>query len=172
MSAYVDTPRLQMFEQDRHLLGDFFDMFCGDLIGNGTSRRVYQYTMDSTLVVKIEFKEAEKRIMFCNVVEWDVYSEMMDCKAIAKFMAPVIALSPCGRILLQKKTTPLQKNTKLPQILPAIFGDTKVENWGLLNGKVVCHDYANHRAFRLNYKRPDQMIKANWWSDSGNFPIK
>ena len=62
--------------------------------------------------------------------------------AISRWLAPCEFLSPDGRILLQTRAEPLPFDYRLPDKLPAFLTDLKRANFGLLDGKLVCVDYA------------------------------
>jgi hypothetical protein len=78
---------------------------------------------------------------FANVTEWRNYINNKEWKFLADFLAPCEAINQTGEILIQQKTAPLKRG-EAPKEIPSIFTDTKKSNWGMLNGKPVCHDYA------------------------------
>jgi hypothetical protein len=160
MSTVVSYDDIKMFAQDFHLLGDLFDFVCGKWIGGGMGRRVYEYRFDASCVVKIDTSG-----YFNNVVEYDFWQNMSyHHPEIAKFMAPCVSLSSCGRILVQKKTTPIDPKKKLPVKIPQVLAcDLKIENWGIFKNRVVCHDYANHRLFSTSSTK---MVAPNWWLET------
>ena len=142
MSEYVET------ELTRAL--------CGELLGEGTYRKVYQHVSRPDLVVKIEGVARG----FCNVTEWEIWRELQRFPHLAHWFAPCEFITPTGYILLQKKTVPLRE-TELPQKLPSCFADTKITNFGLFEGRVVAHDYGNHSIY-TNGLRANTMRKADW----------
>jgi len=166
MGAYVGTDTLDLFKKDWLMLSDFIDMWCGDLIGEGSERLVFVFTLNKKLVVKIDKTNGA----FPNVSEWDLYNNIKNAHPKeAKLLAPCIQISNAGKILLQERTEPLKNGKRLPKMLPSFFADQKIQNWGLLNNRVVCHDYANHRL----YKKADvRLVKPEWYSDSVSAPIK
>lgn len=116
-----------------------FNLLCGRELGRGIHRQVFECKIDPTLVVKVEHNEDERS--FANAFEfrnWDEYSWAGD---IAEWLAPVVAISPCGLVLLQRRTLDLRPH-ELPDKLPAFLTDHKPENYGLLDGRVVCRDYS------------------------------
>jgi hypothetical protein len=161
--AVVSLQDLQLFANDFCLLGDFFNFFCGENIGTGNTRKVYSFTPDDSLVIKIEHGQ----FSFDNVSEFNLHTNIQaHHKDWAKYLAPVIRISSCGKLMLQKRTTPIDKKKVkkiLPVMLPPFLADTKLENWGMLNGKPVCHDYANHNFFA---NPQTKMVKAVWWSEN------
>ena len=113
--------------------GDFFRLFAGDFLGGG----VFACATDPTLVIKIETPAHS----FQNVVEWEAWQEIKDLRtSIEKWFAPCIAISPCGIVMLQRRTAPLNEE-ELPKRVPAFFTDTKLSNFGWYEDRIVAHDY-------------------------------
>lgn len=148
----VTTNFIDMFKEDIFLLGDFADFFCGDVIGQGETRSVYEYKIDPRFVIKID-----RGGCFNNVAEWDIWNNLKNTPH-GNFLAPCISISSCGRIMMQRRTTPAHIE-KMPKSIPSFFTDTKLQNWGRLGNLIVCHDFANHK-FYTNIR----MINASWWS--------
>lgn len=126
----------ELFSHDS-ITADMFDFLCGDFLGFGISRAVYEYQRDSRFVIKIEYAE-----YFQNICEFEVWHRIKGTK-LSKWFAPCDSISPCGKILIQRKT----KETSLdnyPNKIPSFFTDVKYDGWGMLNGNVVCHDYGIH----------------------------
>lgn len=120
---------------------DFANLFLGRLIGKGMSRQVFEHAFDDSLVIKMEAMEPSGR--FQNVEEWETWRRMKECNHVARWLAPCVAISPCGRWLVQKRTTPLAA-AHLPTRIPIFFTDLKAANWGEYEGRPVCHDYGMH----------------------------
>ena len=137
---------------------DAFNLMCGDLIGKGSSRTVYENRFDPTTVIKVEQNGGIARQ---NIFEYDAWVELSDEPA-QKFLAPILFMSPRGRILVQKKTCTLP-HKDYPDKIPRFFADTKYQNFGLLDGEFVCHDYAHNSIYEFSYKVV--MVKAKWWSE-------
>lgn len=114
---------------------DFINMMIGDKLGWGIGRIVYAFKYDPTLVVKVEYDTGR----FQNALEWKLWKEF-DGAMNARWLAPCHSISPCGSILLQSRTYPVQPEY-LPKRVPKFLSDLKSENWGRLNKRVVCHDY-------------------------------
>lgn len=150
MGAGVTTTFLNLFVNDWFLLSDFTDMFVGNEIGKGHARWVYEFRMNSKHVVKID--HAGK---FDNVSEWDIWHNASD--EAKKFLAPCVRISSCGRVMIQHRTKPV-KLEELPKLVPAFLADLKLENWGKIGKKVVCHDYANHKFFTYG----SELVVADW----------
>lgn len=142
----VDMPEI--------IKNDFIKMFCGKLIGSGIHRQVYEHEYDDDLVIKIECADTK---IFANVREWTTWCELQD-NPMSKYLAPCVNISENGLILIQKKTKPMKK---YPEMIPAFFTDTKIQNYGTYKGKFCCHDYAGN--LLLEKGTTKRLKKANWW---------
>lgn len=132
---------------------DAFNLLCGKPLGRGIHRQVYECTLRPELVVKVEIHEYKHR-SFMNPREMDFWTYWSEHKPVAKWLAPCQLLSPDGRILLQTRCDPLPRAYPLPEKLPAFLTDHKQDNFGLLNGELVCLDYALVRyAAHTNLKK-------------------
>lgn len=151
----ITTNFIDLFKEDIFLLGDFTDFFCGNRIGEGCSRSVFEYRIDQRYVVKID-----RTNKFDNVAEWDIWNNLKD-GPYGKYLAPCLSISSCGRVMLQRRTIPV-KASQLPDKIPVFFADTKLQNWGRIGKNIVCHDYANHSF----YSGGTSMIKAKWRDDN------
>lgn len=58
------------------------------------------------------------------------------------WLAPCIQISEGGRELIMRRTEPMSDPVWAALRVPAFFDDVTPENWGLLDGRPVCHDYA------------------------------
>lgn len=137
---------------------DLMHLFIGELIGKGASREVYNFCYDVTKIIKVELAGTS----FNNVEEWEIWRSLLDNgqEDLQKWFAPCRAISPCGVYLIQARTTPISKE-QLPAKVPSFLTDLKIENWGMFEGRPVCHDYANN-LIRANVTA--RMRKAEWWS--------
>lgn len=118
---------------------DCFNMLCGEKLGEGIHREVFACKLRPELVVKIEMQEMR---YFANIMEDKFWVDHQNAKGIAPWLAPIEFLSPDGRLLLMRRADPVPSNFKLPDKLPAFLTDVKRSNFGLLDGKLVCVDYA------------------------------
>jgi len=135
---------------------DLFLMLTGnELLGFGVGRHVFQYKLDDRFVIKFEHEES-----FQNTYEWQVWNHIK-LTSHARWFAPVENISPCGRILIQRRTKGFPTDRHLPEKIPTFFTDTKPENWGLLKGRPVCHDYGNH--LLLENGMTNRMKLAAWF---------
>lgn len=127
----------------------------GDLLGEGTGRKVYVCKLNSNYVVKVE----ENARSFQNVAEWDHWSWVSAVAPMARWLAPCEFISNSGAVLIQRRVEPLRRS-ELPKRIPAFLTDTKLENFGMLEGRVVCFDYGT-LGFSLR-SATKRMVKADW----------
>lgn len=119
-------------------------VLAGKRIGGGATRRVYELPHNPDMVLKLEFGEKS----FCNVAEYDIWSEVKNTP-LAKYFAPVVDIDVWGGALLMKRTKPITEEIFRRRVtkLPAFMCDLHWGNFGLIGSRVVCHDYGYHRAF-------------------------
>ena len=103
-------------------------------LGEGKHRRTYVHPDDETLVIKVIKTDRSKNL-----------DEFRNCRLINRsgmghWIAQVIELLDGGNVLVMERVVPL---TRPPDEIPKFFRDTRVSNWGLLNGRPVCHDYTD-----------------------------
>lgn len=132
---------------------DLYYLMCGREIGQGCYRTVYSTILNKDWVIKRDTGEN-----YSNIMEWQIYDEFKNTP-IAKWLAPVYYMSPRGLWLVQAKTEPLQQ-AQMPTRVPAIFADTKLDNWGMWEGSPVCHDYGNNRVFDIARKQGKKLRKV------------
>lgn len=135
---------------------DLFDALLGRRIGKGTAREVYEHRLDPSYVVKVEIVAGS----FQNIIEAKLWAEV-EHTPFAKWFAPVVYISACGTVIVQKKVQ-VARLAEYPKEIPAFFTDRKYQNFGLLDGKLVCFDYGTTILSRGFSKK---MQKAGWWSD-------
>lgn len=138
--------------KNKFLSMEFMRIFLGVRIANGADRAVYDLRYSPKYVAKVE---GESR-SFHNAIEWQIW-QRLEGSPLAKWLAPCLDISPCGSILIQRKTTPIARG---PDRLPSFLGDVKLENFGLLDGRVVCHDYSRLRLVEPNFSI--RMRKVRW----------
>jgi hypothetical protein len=145
---------------DQKIFEDTFNLLCGRFIGEGVHRKVFECKLRPDLVVKVESVDDNGLRNFMNVFEMNFWDRNEYNKKVSEWLAPCEYLSPDGCILLQKKTEPVSKNV-LPDKLPAFLTDIKPTNFGMLNGKIVCIDYA------MTIENPSVRMKSvkKQWKD-------
>lgn len=122
----------------------------GDKLGRGMSRSVFNHPHDPTKVIKVENSASN----FQNVKEWELWQEVRYMKGIARWLAPCHYISYSGTFLVMEKTADLSPK-QIPKKLPAFLTDHKAENFGTINGRVVCRDYGH-----INYEI--RTAQKNW----------
>ncbi len=139
---------------------DFFRTMVGKWLGGGIGRGVYVLGTDPSLAVKIETRSHS----FQNISEWEVWNDLknMNNDSAHKWFAPCHYISPCGAVLIQSRTKPLDKS-RFPDKMPSFFTDLKYQNFGMLNGRIVAHDYGYNRFVHLGATA--RMRVANWCDD-------
>lgn len=136
---------------------EFFNYFCGGLLGFGCHRDVFEFKPEPKWVIKIEHSNSDRN---ANVIEDEVWAYAQNY-VNAKWFAPVKKLSPCGRILLQRRCITNVDASKYPRKIPEFFTDVKYANWGMLDGKMVCFDYANNLLMQTGLGTKNMKV-AKW----------
>lgn len=116
---------------------DALNLLCGEQLGEGYHRSVFDCRLNPNWVVKVE-KNPHYRT-FHNVLEYTFWMDNRDYDDVAKWLAPCEFLSPSGLILIQRKARPVYE---LPNMLPAFMRDVKVQNFGIIDEQLVMTDYA------------------------------
>lgn len=147
-----------------NLAPEFWEFMVGEKIGQGASREVYSMKFDYETVLKVcdggpnHFRQ--------NIMEWETWTYVRnEDYNIKKWFAPCIAISPCGRLLLQRRTASLDPN-KIPKELPSFLDDFKLDNFGMLDDRVVARDYGSLMgwAFSDKIRRKLTMKKVKWYA--------
>lgn len=119
-------------------------LFLGEYIGGGIARHVFAYRpRPEEYVVKIELGED---LDFQNIAEWQMYWSA--APSLRRWLAPCSDLSPNGRVLIQHRCEPCPTHM-IPKRMPKVLADTHDGNFGILNGKVVLHDYGRNNLHKL-----------------------
>jgi hypothetical protein len=142
------------------ILRDWMNLACDKKLGGGSGRTVFVYGLDPKLVIKVESSG------FQNVMEWETWRAVKSTQ-YAKLFAPCRHIAGLGTVLIMDRTLPAPRRAYAKSV-PACLGDLKYSNFGLLRGKLVCHDYGtltNLLAGTLSAKM--RMRKADWW-DAGD----
>jgi hypothetical protein len=139
-------------------------MLCGEHLGGGIARQVFAHALDPTLVVKFEGTGGS----FQNVLEWETWYRVKGTK-LERWFAPCVAISPCGGVLVQRRTT-VPGASEFPDRLPSFLTDTKRANFGMLDGQLVAHDYGYN--LLMEKGMVVRMKKARWWNGSSYGPAR
>lgn len=133
---------------------ELWRMIVGKKIGEGVGRAVYTHLLDPSLVIKIE-RSAQS---FDNVLEWKFWHTHEFNEKVSRWLAPCVAISANGAILMQRRMEPLQR-AQLPDEMPMFIGDYKLQHMGMFEGRVVVCDYAwtySRPAMRMQRVNPEQ----------------
>lgn len=133
-----------------------FRLLCKDELGKGISRTVYDSDVLEDCVIKVESDAG----FFQNIAEWTVWDVVKDTKH-AKWFAPCVAISPCGSVLIQKKTKPVPATMKYPSKLPGFLDDHARGNYGMYEDRFVCHDYGWGLIIKEGLK--SKLKKVKWY---------
>lgn len=137
--------------------GDFADLMLGVRLGGGIARDVYELNFPPKgMASVIKFEDVAGS--FQNIIEWEAWQNVCDTKW-EKWFAPCCQISRAGCVLVQRKTTTLQK---LPKRVPSFLKDLKESNWGEYEGRPVCHDYGTMAPISVEAVK---MVKAVWRDD-------
>lgn len=140
--------------KDNTLVRDLFDITAGEWIGRGAGREVWTFAPDPAYVIK--FETATKS--FQNVAEWSTW-DWVRATPFEKWFAPCKSISACGTILIQRRVEPI-RDAERPKRLPAFLCDLKRENFGMLDGRVVCADYGMIPSSIRHQSR--KLVPAKW----------
>jgi hypothetical protein len=142
-------------EQNPVLQSEFTMSMCGRHLGAGIGRRVFEYALNpDTHVVKFEDCNGSR---FQNVLEWETWQRVKGTRH-ERWFAPCVWISQSGGILIMRRTT---RPVQFPAKMPAYLCDFKRDNYGLLDGKFVCHDYGTN--LLIENGLTSRMRKAEWW---------
>lgn len=133
---------------------DAFNLLCGDKIGGGAHRTVFACRLLPNMVVKVE---DEHWRYFANMKEMTFWCDHRHYRKVGDWLAPCEFMSPDGRILLQRRIDPLPLSYEMPEKMPAFLTDFKRENFGLMDGRLVCMDYG------MTISNPSIRLKKVAW---------
>lgn len=111
-------------------------LIAGDSLGRGMSRTTYRLAIDNTKVIKIENSVNH----FQNVLEWDLWSKFQYDSKVSQWLTPCRYISDSGTFLIMDYAKDITAE-ELPKLIPQFITDRKIENFGMLNGRVVVRDY-------------------------------
>lgn len=143
-----------------------FNLLCGDLIGEGCSRKVFSCNLLPDVVVKVE----ETARSFENIVEWTIWNQVQGTPA-ERWFARCRWISPSGHILIMDRTHPARLK-ELPERVPVWCSDLKRTNWGVSDdsedsGKwVVCHDYGSLSSHVIERGTGNKRMRKAHWIDA------
>ena len=132
----------------------------GKRLDQGATREVFEWHMhEKKYVIKVEegdtFHNIEEHKIWC-CVEGTEYE---------KWFAPVFRITPGGHALIMRRTREARKgDPEFPKEIPDFFVDVRYRNWGILDGRWVCHDYAYHNIIKAGLQNVKMVEKQpeNW----------
>lgn len=131
---------------------------CGEMIGRGTFRDVYECKINPLFVVKIERDPSIG--MFANATEWRNWHNNRHWTFINKWLAECILINETGQVMIQRRVNWDGKKRKdYPNKIPYLLTDTKVANFGWIGDQFVCCDYSFLRTGSGNFKN---MVTPKW----------
>lgn len=133
---------------------DLFEMVCGEFLGRGIRRSVFVYLPDPSCVIKFQYVKGGD-----NWMEWNLWNDMKNMKN-SQWLAPCISISENGIYLVQKRTKRPREIHQYVKKVPQFLGDIKYQNFGMYQGRLVCHDYSMNLC--ANYGVTKVMKKAQW----------
>lgn len=154
-----DIKELSAISQLESVNSDLIKMFIGKHIGSGYYRSVFEFNPSpDKYVVKIEHNDTN-----CNTNEFLIWEEVSwlvgDLAWVKDWFAPILYMSPNGKILIQERTSMYSSGgQEYPNEVPDFFSDVKLDNFGWLNKKFVCHDYGFINRF-IKYNKKFRKIK-------------
>ena len=100
---------------------DLILTLCGEKLGSGSYRSVYEFNMNpSKMVVKVEPKSTD-----CNIAEFLLWDEIQGLKGnlawVKEWFAPIHWCSPNGKVLIMERTKPNQRIKKIQQTIRRKF---------------------------------------------------
>jgi hypothetical protein len=91
---------------------DLITTLLGNKLGQGRYRAVYQHNWDDKWVIKVEPNSTN-----CNLTEYLLWDEVRglcnNLEWVKEWFAPILWMSPNGKILCMQKTSEKPKNKKL-----------------------------------------------------------
>lgn len=117
-----------------------FNALCGDFLGEGGSRIVYDCRLKPGYVVKIE----KGRDTMHNLREFMLWEAVFHQPEINKWFPRCSEITTGGEVLIQQKVMPITDKNKhlIPDKIPGFLTDMKHSNYGFIGKQFVCMDYA------------------------------
>lgn len=160
MSISIDDVKMSYIDDVNLILKEISNILIDKPIDSGAYRNVYE--VDSLFggdqyVLKIENGNG-----FQNIMEWNLWNELNYDKELSKWFAPCLKISEHGKVLIQRKTSPLtEKDIAKFDKIPEYLTDTKKSNYGMIGRQLVCHDYGLINISMIMSKA--KMKKPEWW---------
>lgn len=125
--------------------------FIGTEINEGWSRTVYTCPLREDYVVKVAREDNLAEGVMANAQEFKLYETLLQFvreggesrRWQLDLLAEILWISSDCRVLIMKKAEPCPEHL-LPKVVPRWAQDLKKSNMGIIDGKVVFVDYAEH----------------------------
>lgn len=154
LTPYIKSQLANMIMGAKLGKGAYRTVFVNRISGIGPGKKNMPNYGDKKTVIKLEGTGGN----FANIIEWELWNHVADGPT-AKWFAPCYQISPSGGALIQARTYPIT-DAQLPKRVPGFFSDLKKDNWGLFEGRVVCHDYGN-----ILWEKGSKLKVAKWRTD-------
>jgi hypothetical protein len=148
---------LKEFHQRTKYLSYFVANYRAFRLGSGLYRTVFGIWDSEKWVMKVA-NSAEGAD--ANRDEWQVWCYLRERHKSNRLLAPCLGISDDGSVLLMRRTT-ICNEAQVPKRVPVWMTDLKVQNWGMMDGRAVCHDYSTHLIMENTCS--DKTKKARWW---------
>lgn len=145
---------------DQTKFEDLKDIVCGNKLGAGIHREVYELRILRDLKENFVIKYAPEDPT-ANILEWEIW-DMVQRTNIAKWFAPCKRLSANGLYLVQQRVE-FRPHREYPVMVPNFFSDLKYSNYGWIGDQLVACDYAGFLSCSMTHKWSGRMKKADWW---------
>lgn len=142
---------------------EFTGLMLEEQLGFGQNREVWKLR-GLPYVAKIANGDPSQ-----NWREWSFWDDAKGTE-MEKWLAPCLCFSSSGRILIQALTKPLI-NRLYPEKIPDLLTDLKVQNWGVYEDRVVCHDYGTNYV-HANAIAAMELKEAEWWDENSSTYLK
>lgn len=120
---------------------------CGDYLGSGGNRRVYVHIDQPEWVIKV----CKDRPVYQdqNIVEFNNWQDLKHIDDMARWLAPCIEISACGRYLVQCRGRPVPLSSikihDIPHWIQKLpdFNWLKHAQWVEIGGRLKICDYGS-----------------------------
>lgn len=131
--------------------------YCGKMIASGLYRDVYVLKQNPDYVVKIE--RDMKHNAFVNALEWNNWEWNKGWGRFSVYLAPCHFINHTGNFLIQTRLTRISNKIKdFPKLVPSLFTDKKIQNYGWIGDQFVCCDYPHLITDDF------ALVSARWWN--------
>lgn len=115
------------------------------VLGEGKHRIVYAHPTRPNRVLKVD-----KTGIGRNLDEWR-NSHVLREAGLGRWIARAYQITPDGSVLMAARAEPVGV---VPEVIPVVFRDCRIANWGRINGRPVCLDYTDLRPISRGMQAP------------------